>query len=67
MITILIVMAGALDTRGVQFWFMAVGHDATIPPVLIAFPSTAQRHIVQGLTLGVVKGRSPLSMLEVSR
>jgi len=54
-ITIPIHMAGAVDTRGVQFWFMAVrAMIAMIPPVLIAL--LAQRYIVQGLTLGAVKG-----------
>lgn len=48
-------MAGAVDTRGVQFWFMATrALIAMIPPVLLAL--LAQRYIVQGLTLGAVKG-----------
>lgn len=54
-ITIPVAMAGAVDTRGVQFWFMAVrAMIAMIPPVLIAL--LAQRYIVRGLTLGAVKG-----------
>ena len=54
-ITIPIHMAGAVDTRGVQFWFMAVrAMIAIAPPVIIAL--LAQKYIVQGLTLGAVKG-----------
>ncbi|MCB2054655.1 MAG: carbohydrate ABC transporter permease [Geminicoccaceae bacterium] len=54
-ITVPVHMAGAIDTRGVQFWFMAVrAMIAMIPPVLIAL--IAQRYIVRGLTLGAVKG-----------
>lgn len=54
-ITIPVHMAGAVDTRGVQFWFMAVrAMIAMIPPVLLAL--LAQRYIVQGLTFGAVKG-----------
>jgi len=53
--TIPVHMAGAVDTRGVQFWFMAVrALIAMIPPVIIAL--FAQRYIVRGLTLGAVKG-----------
>jgi multiple sugar transport system permease protein len=48
-------MAGAVDTRGVQFWFMATrALIAMVPPVILAI--LAQRYIVQGLTLGAVKG-----------
>ena len=48
-------MAGAVDTRGVQFWFMATrALIAMVPPVLLAH--LAQRYIVRGLTLGAVKG-----------
>ncbi|MEM8648810.1 MAG: carbohydrate ABC transporter permease, partial [Pseudomonadota bacterium] len=48
-------MAGAVDTRGVQFWFMATrALIAMVPPVILAL--FAQRYIVQGLTLGAVKG-----------
>ncbi len=48
-------MAGAVDTRGVQFWFVAVRTlIAMTPPVLLAL--LAQRYIVRGLTLGAVKG-----------
>jgi multiple sugar transport system permease protein len=54
-ITIPVHMAGGVDSRGVQFWFMAVrAMIAMIPPVLIAL--LAQRYIVRGLTLGAVKG-----------
>jgi multiple sugar transport system permease protein len=48
-------MAGSVDTRGVQFWFMATrALIAMVPPVLLAL--FAQRYIVRGLTLGAVKG-----------
>ena len=48
-------MAGAVDPRGVQFWFMATrALIAMVPPVLLAL--IAQRYIVRGLTLGAVKG-----------
>lgn len=48
-------IAGGVDTRGVQFWFVAVRPlIVMIPPVLIAL--FAQRYIVHGLTLGAVKG-----------
>ena len=54
-ITVPVHIAGAIDTRGVQFWFMGVrAMTAMIPPVLIAL--LAQRYIVRGLTLGAVKG-----------
>ncbi len=48
-------IAGGVDTRGVQFWFVAVRSlIAMVPPVLLAL--IAQRYIVHGLTLGAVKG-----------
>jgi len=48
-------MAGAVDTRGVQFWFVAVRTlIAMTPPVVLAL--LAQRYIVRGLTFGAVKG-----------
>jgi multiple sugar transport system permease protein len=48
-------IAGGVDTRGVQFWFVAVRSlIAMVPPVLLAL--LAQRYIVRGLTLGAVKG-----------
>jgi len=48
-------MAGAVDTRGIQFWFVAVRTlIAMSPPVVIAL--LAQRYIVRGLTFGAVKG-----------
>ena len=48
-------IAGGVDTRGVQFWFVAVRSlIALVPPVLVAL--IAQRYIVRGLTLGAVKG-----------
>jgi multiple sugar transport system permease protein len=53
--TVPVHMAGGVDTRGVQFWYMAVRATiAMIPPVLLAL--LAQRYIVRGLTLGAVKG-----------
>lgn len=54
-VTIPVHMAGAVDTRGVQFWFMAVrALVAMLPPTLLAL--FAQRYIVRGLTLGALKG-----------
>jgi multiple sugar transport system permease protein len=54
-ITVPVHMAGGVDSRGVQFWFMAVrAMIAMIPPVVVAL--LAQRFIVRGLTLGAVKG-----------
>ena len=48
-------MAGAVDTRGIQFWFVAVRTlIAMSPPVILAL--LAQRYIVRGLTFGAVKG-----------
>ena len=48
-------MAGAVDTRGVQFWLVAVRTlIAMTPPVIRAL--LAQRYIVRGLTFGAVKG-----------
>ena len=48
-------IAGGVDTRGVQFWFVAVrALIAMVPPVLLAL--FAQHYIVRGLTLGAVKG-----------
>lgn len=53
--TIPVVMAGASDTRGVQFWFVAVRTLIAItPPTILAL--LAQRYIVRGLTFGAVKG-----------
>ena len=54
-ITVPVHIAGAIDTRGVQFWFMGVrAMTVMIPPVIIAL--VAQRYIVRGLTLGAVRG-----------
>jgi len=54
-ITVPVHIAGAIDTRGVQFWFMGVrAMTVMIPPVIIAL--LAQRYIVRGLTLGAVRG-----------
>jgi len=48
-------IAGAGDTRGVQFWFVAVrALIAITPPVILAL--LAQRYIVRGLTFGALKG-----------
>jgi multiple sugar transport system permease protein len=53
--TVPVHIAGGVDTRGVQFWFVAVrALIAMIPPVLLAL--IAQRYIVRSLTLGAVKG-----------
>lgn len=53
--TIPVHMAGAVDTRGVQFWFLAVrALIAMTPPVILAL--LVQRYIVRGLTFGAVKG-----------
>ena len=50
-----IYIAGGVDSRGVQFWFMAVRTmiAITVPLILCLL---AQRYIVRGLTLGAVKG-----------
>ena len=48
-------MAGAVDTRGIHFTFVAVRTlIAMTPPVILAL--LAQRYIVRGLTFGAVKG-----------
>ncbi len=48
-------LAGAEDTRGVQFWFMATRAILALgPPVVLAV--AIQRYIVRGLTFGAVKG-----------
>lgn len=48
-------LAGAEDTRGVQFWFMATrAMLALAPPTVLAL--LIQRYIVRGLTFGAVKG-----------
>ena len=53
--TLPIYIAGGVDSRGVQFWFIAVRTMIAIiiPLILCLF---AQRYIVRGLTLGAVKG-----------
>ena len=54
-LTVPVHITGAIDARGVQFWFMGVRATiAILPPVAIAL--LAQRYIVRGLTLGAVKG-----------
>ena len=53
--TIPVLMASAVDTRGIQFWFVAVWTLlAIIPPTVLAL--LAQRYIVRDLTFGAVKG-----------
>ena len=53
--TIPVHMAGGADTRGPQFWFIAVrALIAITPPVILAL--LVQRYIVRGLTFGAVKG-----------
>jgi len=53
--TIPVLMSGAVDTRGIQFWFVAVRMlIAASPPVILAL--FAQRFIVRGLSFGAVKG-----------
>ncbi len=48
-------LAGAEDTRGVQFWFMATRAILALgPPTILAL--FIQRYIVRGLTFGAVKG-----------
>ncbi|NSW76571.1 MAG: carbohydrate ABC transporter permease [Candidatus Atribacteria bacterium] len=48
-------LAGAEDTRGVQFWFMATRAMLALgPPTVLAL--LIQRYIVRGLTFGAVKG-----------
>ena len=53
--TIPVHMAGAVDTRGIQFWFVGVRVlIAMAPPVILAL--LVQRYIVRGLTFGALKG-----------
>ena len=53
--TIPVLMAGSMSTRGIEFWFLAVRTlIAILPPIIIAL--LTQRFIVQGLTLGGIKG-----------
>ena len=53
--TLPIYIAGGVDSRGVQFWFIAVSTMiAVILPLILCL--LAQRYIVRGLTLGAVKG-----------
>jgi multiple sugar transport system permease protein len=48
-------MAGAVDTRGIQFWFVGVRVLIAMgPPVILAM--LVQRYIVRGLTFGALKG-----------
>ncbi|WP_427366097.1 carbohydrate ABC transporter permease [Candidatus Caldatribacterium saccharofermentans] len=48
-------LAGAEDTRGVQFWFMATRAILALGlPVVLAV--AIQKYIVRGLTFGAVKG-----------
>jgi multiple sugar transport system permease protein len=53
--TIPVHMAGAVDTRGIQFWFVGVRVLIAMgPPVILAM--LVQRYIVRGLTFGALKG-----------
>jgi len=53
--TIPIVIAGAEDTRGIQFWYISTRTlIAILPPVIVV--SFIQKYLVRGLTLGAVKG-----------
>jgi len=53
-ITMPVVIAGAEDSRGVQFWYVATrALIAMIIPVLLAL--CAQRFIVRGMTFGAVR------------
>ena len=53
--TLPIYIAGGVDSRGVQFWFIAVRTMiAVILPLILCL--LAQRYIARGLTLGAVKG-----------
>ena len=53
--TLPIYIAGGVDSRCVQFWFIAVRTMiAVILPLILCL--LAQRYIVRGLTLGAVKG-----------
>ena len=48
-------MAGAVTTRGVEFWYLSVrALMAMLPPVVLAL--LAQRYLVRGLTFGALKG-----------
>ena len=53
--TLPLYIAGGIDGRGVQFWWVAVRAmiAMTVPLILCLL---AQRYIVRGLTLGAVKG-----------
>ena len=54
-LTLPLYIAGGIDGRGVQFWWVAVRSMIAmmLPLILCLF---AQRYIVRGLTLGAVKG-----------
>jgi multiple sugar transport system permease protein len=53
--TIPIVIAGAEDTRGIQFWYISTRTlIAILPPLVVV--SFIQKYLVRGLTLGAVKG-----------
>ena len=54
-LTLPLYIAGGIDGRGVQFWWVAVrSMIAMILPLILCL--FAQRYIVRGLTLGAVKG-----------
>ncbi len=48
-------LAGAEDTRGVQFWFIATRTILAMGPPVVLAPFI-QKYIVRGLTFGAVKG-----------
>lgn len=50
-----VIIAGTQDVMGVQFWYVSTRLLlAILPPALVAL--AVQRYVVQGLTLGAVKG-----------
>ncbi len=53
--TIPVLMASAVDTRSIQFWFVVVRTLLAII-LLIVLALLAQRYIVRDLTFGAVKG-----------
>lgn len=52
---LVVLIAGTQDVMGVQFWYVSTRLLlAILPPALVAL--AVQRYVVQGLTLGAVKG-----------
>ncbi len=50
-----VIIAGTQDVMGVQFWYVSTRLLlAIVPPAVVAL--AVQRYVVQGLTLGAVKG-----------